>query len=161
MHAERLSVQIVCPPILALSDELKTVRWRGFLNELFKGRLFDREVVVLCVRWYLRFKLSCRDLVEMMAEGGLSMAHTTTMRWVQRYVPEFERRWTRLARPAGAHTFGAEEWEKDTAPRDGSRWVEWNKSLDQRSTDPIDPPRIGAPGFMPQCDARGLYVREG
>ena len=42
----------------------------GFLSldEPFKGRHFDREVVVLCVRWYLRFKLSYRDLVEMMAE---------------------------------------------------------------------------------------------
>ena len=56
----------------------------GFLSldELFKGRHFDREVVVLCVRWYLRFKLSYRDLVEMMAERGLSLAHTTIMRWV-------------------------------------------------------------------------------
>src|ERR1700721_1734411 len=41
----------------------------GFLDldELLKGRHFDREVVVLCVRWYLRFKLSYRDPVEMMA----------------------------------------------------------------------------------------------
>jgi hypothetical protein len=43
--------------------------------ELFEGRHFDREVIILCVRWYLRFKLSLRDLVEMMAERGLSMAH--------------------------------------------------------------------------------------
>jgi transposase-like protein len=49
--------------------------------ELFEGRHFDREVIILCVRWYLRFKLSLRDLVEMMAERGLSMAHTTIMRW--------------------------------------------------------------------------------
>ena len=41
--------------------------------ELFEGRHFDREVIILCVRWYLRFKLSLRDLVEMMAERGLSM----------------------------------------------------------------------------------------
>jgi transposase-like protein len=56
----------------------------GFLglDELFEGRHFDREVIVLCVRWYLRFKLSYRDLVEMMAERDLSLAHTTIMRWV-------------------------------------------------------------------------------
>jgi transposase-like protein len=56
----------------------------GFLSldELFEGRHFDREIIVLCVRWYLRFKLSFRDLVEMMAERNLSMAHTTIMRWV-------------------------------------------------------------------------------
>src|SRR6266478_802753 len=68
------------------------------VEELFKGRHFDREIVILCVRWYLRFKLSLRDLVEMMAERGLSMAHTTIMRWVQRYAPEFEKRWRRFAR---------------------------------------------------------------
>src|SRR5256885_16897798 len=69
--------------------------------ELFEGRHFDREVIILCVRWYLRFKLSLRDLVEMMSERGLSMAHTTIMRWVQRYAPEFEKRWRRFARAVG------------------------------------------------------------
>ncbi|MEJ8852848.1 IS6 family transposase, partial [Variovorax rhizosphaerae] len=67
----------------------------------FKGRHFEREIIVLCVRWYLRFKLSLRDLVEMMAERGLALAHTTIMRWVQRFVPEFEKRWNRFARKAG------------------------------------------------------------
>jgi transposase-like protein len=76
-------------------SELKIV------EKLFKGRHFDREVIILCVRWYLRFKVSLRDLVEMMAERGLSMAHTTIMRWVQRYAPEFEKRWRRFARAVG------------------------------------------------------------
>jgi transposase-like protein len=49
----------------------------------------------------LRFKLSYRDPVEMMAERGLSIVHTTNMRWVHRYVPEFERRWNRFARRVG------------------------------------------------------------
>ena len=40
------------------------------LELLFNGRHFDREVIVLCVRWYLRYKLSLHDLVEMMAERG-------------------------------------------------------------------------------------------
>src|SRR5258705_11399783 len=70
-------------------------------KELFAGRHFDREIIILCVRWYLRFKLRLRDLVEMMAERGLSMAHTTIMRWVQRYAPEFEKRWRRFARAVG------------------------------------------------------------
>ena len=52
---------------------------------------------MLCVRWYLRYKLSFRDLVEMMAERGLSLAHTTIMRWIQGYAPEFERRRTALS----------------------------------------------------------------
>jgi transposase-like protein len=71
------------------------------LEKLFAGRHFDREVILLCVRWYLRFKLSLRDLVEMMAERGLSLAHTTIMRWVQHYTPEFEKRWNRLALAVG------------------------------------------------------------
>ena len=82
------------------------------MEKLFKGRHFDREIVILCVRWYLRFKLSLRDLVEMMAERGLSMAHTTIMRWVQRYAPEFEKRWRRFARAVG------QSWRVDET-RDG------------------------------------------
>jgi transposase-like protein len=76
----------------------------GFLSldELFEGRHFDREIIVLCVRWYLRFKLSFRDLVEMMSERNLSMAHTIIRRWVHCYAPEFERRWNRFARPVGS-----------------------------------------------------------
>jgi predicted dehydrogenase len=35
------------------------------VEELFKGRHFNQEIVVLCVRWYLSFKLSFRDLVAM------------------------------------------------------------------------------------------------
>jgi transposase-like protein len=69
--------------------------------DLFKGRHFDREIVILCVRWYLSYKLSSRDLVEMMGERGIALAHTTILRWVQRYVPEFEKRWSRFARSVG------------------------------------------------------------
>ena len=36
-----------------------------------------------------------------MAERGLSIAHTTIMRWVQHYAPEFEKRWQRYARSVG------------------------------------------------------------
>jgi hypothetical protein len=79
-------------------NELRSVMGKlKSVEELFKGRHFDRGIVILCVRWYLRFKLSLRDLVEMMAERGLSMAHTTIMRWVQRYAPEFEKRSRRFA----------------------------------------------------------------
>ncbi len=54
------------------------------MDDLFKGRQFAREIIILCVRWYLRFKLSFRDLVEMMTERGISLAHTTIMRWIAR-----------------------------------------------------------------------------
>jgi len=69
--------------------------------ELFKGRHFDQEIVILCVRWYLSYKLSFRDLVAMMGERGLGIAHTTILRWVQHYAPEFTKRWNRFARVVG------------------------------------------------------------
>src|ERR1017187_6508816 len=71
------------------------------MKDLFAGRHFDRDVIILCVRWYLCYKLSLRDLVEMMGERGLCHSHTTIMRWVQRYAPEFEKRWTSFARKVG------------------------------------------------------------
>jgi transposase-like protein len=71
------------------------------LDKLFKYRHFDREIIILCVRWYVSYKLSYRDLVEMMAERGIELAHTTVLRWVQCFMPEFEKRWMRFARPVG------------------------------------------------------------
>ena len=96
------------------------------VDELFKGRHFDREIIVLCVRWYLRYKLSFRDLVEMMAERGLSLAHTTIMRWIQRYVPEFEKRWSRFARLAGR------SWRVDeTYVKIKGRWTYLSRAVDK------------------------------
>ena len=68
---------------------------------IYLNRQFDAEIIVLCVRWYVTYKLSFRDLVAMMAERGVLVSHTTIMRWVQRYVPEFEKRWGRFARAVG------------------------------------------------------------
>src|ERR1700759_1116065 len=90
------------------------------MDGLFKGRHFDQEIIVLCVRWYLRYKLSFRDLAEMMAERGLSLAHTTIMRWIQCYVPEFEKRWNRFARPAGRSWRVDETYVQNQRPLDVS-----------------------------------------
>ena len=54
------------------------MRNRPGQSDLFKGRHFEQEIIVLCVRWYLRYKLSHRDLAKMMAERGLQIAHATT-----------------------------------------------------------------------------------
>jgi transposase-like protein len=69
----------------------------GICTGSVQGRRFDREVIVLCVRWYLSYKLSSRDLVEMMSERGSPLAHMTILRWVQRYVPVFEKQWSQYA----------------------------------------------------------------
>jgi transposase, IS6 family len=58
----------------------------------FKWRHFEAKIILLCVRWYLRYALSYRDLEEMMRERGLPIDHTTIYRWVQRYAPELEKR---------------------------------------------------------------------
>ncbi|GHO71487.1 IS6 family transposase [Ktedonobacter sp. SOSP1-52] len=58
----------------------------------FKWRHFQAEIILLCVRWYLRYALSYRDLEEIMLERGLPVDHTTIYRWVQRYAPELEKR---------------------------------------------------------------------
>src|SRR5262245_16607298 len=68
---------------------------------LFKGRHFNHEIIALCVRWYVTYKLSSRDLVEMMAERQVEVAYTTILRWVQRYVPAFVKRWQPSARSIG------------------------------------------------------------
>src|SRR2546426_11844493 len=88
-----------------MSALVQTRGWRAMMQrfvpieDLFKGRHFDRQIIVLCVSWYTSFKLSLRDLVNMMADRGISVTHTTILRWVQRYLPEFEKRWRRYARP--------------------------------------------------------------
>jgi IS6 family transposase len=58
----------------------------------FKWRHFEKEIILLNVRWYLRYPLSYRNLEEMMLERGLKIDHTTVYRWVQSYSPEIEKR---------------------------------------------------------------------
>jgi transposase, IS6 family len=47
----------------------------------FKWRHFQAEIILLCVRWYLRYSVSYRDLEEMTMERGLQVDHTTIYRW--------------------------------------------------------------------------------
>ena len=96
------------------------------VEELFKGRHFDGEIVVLCVRWYLSFKLSYRDLVTMLLDRGIELAHTTILRWVQHYTPEFEKRWNRYARSVGG------SWRCDeTYVKVKGAWVYLYRAVDK------------------------------
>jgi len=77
-------------------------------DAMYRSRVFDAETIELCVRWYIAHRLSCRDLVAMMAERGVEVSHTTILRWVIRCVPEFEKRWHRFARRFGSSWRGDE-----------------------------------------------------
>jgi len=77
---------------------------------MFKGRQFDRSVILLYVRWYLADNLSLRNLEEMMAERGISVDHATVHRWVVRYSSELLERFNgrkRGSRPSMSVNSGA------------------------------------------------------
>jgi transposase, IS6 family len=58
----------------------------------FKGRQFPGEVIVLCVRWYLRYPLSYKHVTELVAERGVEVDASCIWRWVQAYAPELNKR---------------------------------------------------------------------
>jgi hypothetical protein len=55
--------------------------------ELFKGRHFNHLPIIQAPRWYVTYKLSYRDVCDLMAERGVTVVHTTVLRWVQCFVP--------------------------------------------------------------------------
>jgi putative transposase len=73
---------------------------------MFKGRHFDRSVILVCIRWYLAYNLSLRNLEEMMAERGISVDHATIRRWVMRYSPELLKRFNSRKRPVTSRCWG-------------------------------------------------------
>jgi transposase-like protein len=84
------------------------------------------------VRWYITYKLSYRDLKHIMAEGGIDLAHTTILRCVQRYVPEFEKKWNRFARSAGT------SWRVDeTYIRVRGEWKYLYRAVDKQGNGAI------------------------
>jgi len=70
-------------------------------DPIYRKRAFDADIIEHCVRCYITYRLSYRDLVEIMAERGVRVAHSTILRWVTRYVPEFEKRWSRFSKAVG------------------------------------------------------------
>ncbi len=61
------------------------------LSSSFKWKHYEGKIILLNVRWYLKYPLSYRNLEEMMAERGIQVDHTT-MRWVHQYSPEIEKK---------------------------------------------------------------------
>ena len=60
------------------------------MKNYFKRRRFPKDVIILSVRWYLRYALSYRDLKEILIERGVTVDHSNIFRWVQHYYPILE-----------------------------------------------------------------------
>jgi len=92
---------------------------------MFNGRHFDRSVILLCVRWYLAYNLSLRDLEEMMAERGIHVDHSTVHRWVVDFPPLLLERFNRRKRPVTG------KWHVDeTYVRVRGRWMYLYRAVD-------------------------------
>jgi len=92
----------------------------------FAGFCFPPEVIVLAVRWYLRFGLSYRDVEELLAERGVEVDHVTIHRWVQRFTPLL----ADAARPC-RHAVG-DRWQVDeTYVKVAGRWRYVDRAIDQ------------------------------
>jgi transposase-like protein len=92
---------------------------------MFKGRHFDRTVILLCVRWYLAYGLSLRDLKEMMAERGINIDHSTIHRWVVHFSPFLLKRFNRRKRTVG------DKWHMDeTYIKVRGQWMYLYRAID-------------------------------
>ena len=94
-------------------------------SALFRGRHFRDEIILLCVRWYLRYSLNYREIEEIMMERGLSVDHSTIARWVLQYAPVLNDRLRRhVRRPATS-------WRVDeTYIRVSGRWTYLYRAVD-------------------------------
>lgn len=72
------------------------------LSNSFKWKHFVGAIILLNVRWYLRYPLSYRNLKEIMIERGIQVDHSTIMRWVHQYSPEIEKKIRRHLRSTNA-----------------------------------------------------------
>jgi transposase-like protein len=92
----------------------------------FVGYRFPADVIVLAVRWYLRFGLSYRDVEELLVERGVEVDHVTVYRWVQRFTPLL----AEAARPC-RHAAGDRWLVDETYVKVAGRWRYVYRAIDQ------------------------------
>ena len=92
----------------------------------FAGFRFPAEVIVVAVRWYLRFGLSYRDVEELLAERGIEVDHVTVYRWVHRFTPLL----AEAARPC-RHVVGDSWFVDETYVKIGGQWRSVYRAVDQ------------------------------
>ncbi len=92
----------------------------------FRGFRFPPDVIVLAVRWYLRYGLSYRDVEELLGERGVEVDHVTLFRWVQRFAPLL----IDAARPC-RHSVGDRWFVDETYVKIAGRWRYVYRAIDQ------------------------------
>ena len=92
----------------------------------FLGFRFPPEIIVLAVRWYLRYGLSYRDVEEVLGEHGIEVDHVTIYRWVQRFTPLL----ADGARPC-RHSVGDRWFVDETYVKVAGRWRYVYRAVDQ------------------------------
>jgi transposase-like protein len=102
------------------------IRRRRSVPVSFAGYRFPPEVILLAVRWYLRYGLSYRDVEELLAERGVDVDHVTIYRWVQRFTPLV----IEAARPC-RHSVGNRWFVDETYVRVAGVWRCVYRAVDQ------------------------------
>jgi transposase-like protein len=102
------------------------IRRRRPASPSFAGFRFPPDVVLLAVRWYLRYGLSYRDVEELLAERGIEVDHVTIYRWVQRFTPLV----IEAARPC-RHSVGDRWFVDETYVRVAGVWRYVYRAVDQ------------------------------
>ena len=92
----------------------------------FAGFRFPPEVIVVAVRWYLRFGLSYRDVEELLTERGIEADHVTAYRWLQRFTPLL----AEAARPC-RHAVGDRWFVDETYVKVSGQWRYVHRAIDQ------------------------------
>ena len=94
---------------------------------LFHGRHFPDDIIILAVRWYLRYSLSYRDLEEMLSERGVAVDHSTVWRWVDHYSPKLDESVRRHLHPRGV------QWRMDeTYIKVAGEWTYLYRAVDSQ-----------------------------
>jgi len=110
----------------------------------FKGRHHQQDIILQCVRWYVAYSLSYRDLEELMQERGYAVDHSTVQRWVVHYAPRIEKAFRKNKKRVGLR------WRLDeTYVKIKGKWKYLNNIVeqDQRFIKRIIRPMLGFKSF--------------
>jgi IS6 family transposase len=131
----------------------------AFSRSAFAGFRFPPEIIVLALRWYLRYGLSYRDVEELLAERGIEVDHVTVFRWVQRFTPLL----ADAARPC-RHAVSDCWFVDETYVKVAGRWRYVYRAIDQYGqiidvyVSPRRDTRAARRFFMSVLDAHGEPV---